>query len=178
MSRERSAHLVHLDGERFSATTGTGRIIVYGDDHGSNELSPVEMIVVSLAACSAMDVISICKKKRQAIERYEIGVVATQRDEYPQVLTEATVTHEVWGHDISEVAIARAIELSARKYCMVGANLASGDTSIDHRLRAIDEHGERTYDCLTIGPRGQGLAHLEGGAVGAHLGVEAPPHVE
>ena len=150
MSRERTAHLVHLDGERFSATTGTGRTIVYGDDHGANELSPMELIVVSLAACSAMDVISICKKKRQAIERYEIGVVATQRSEYPQVLTEATVTHEVWGEAVNEVAIARAIELSATKYCPVNAMVSAGATEVHHRFVIHDTTDDSTTDGLVV----------------------------
>jgi putative redox protein len=142
MSRPRTAHLVHLDGERFSATTGTGRTIVYGGDTGANELSPVELIVVSLAACSAMDVISICVKKRQAIERYEIHATATQRDEYPQVLTEATVTHEVWGRDVTEVAIRRAIELSATKYCPVNAMVSAGATAVHHRFRIHGPDGD------------------------------------
>ena len=57
--------------------------------------------------------------------------------------------------------MARAIELSARKYCMVGATIASGDCTINHRMRIIDEQGERTCDCLSIGPRGAGLSHYE-----------------
>ena len=97
MSRVRSATLVHEGGMRFAATTGTTRTIVYGDDHASNELSPVETLVVSLGACSAMDVISIAVKKRQQIDRYEVRVEGTQRDEYPQILTRAIVTHVVEG---------------------------------------------------------------------------------
>ena len=58
----------------------------------ANELSPVETLVVSLAACSAMDVVAIAAKKRQqVIDRYEIHVEATQRDEYPQILTRVDV---------------------------------------------------------------------------------------
>ena len=55
---------------RFVATTGSTRTIVYGDAFEQNELSPVETLVVSLAACSAMDVIAIAAKKRQVIDRY------------------------------------------------------------------------------------------------------------
>ena len=102
MTRERTAHLVHLDEERFSATTGTGRAIVYGGDIPANDLSPVEMIVVSLAACSAMDVIGIVRKKRQAIDRYEVHVTAVQRDEYPQILTEMSVTGGILAHHGSD----------------------------------------------------------------------------
>jgi len=144
MRRERTVHLVHEDG-RYTATTGTGRRPVYGDAATDNELSPVEMIVASLAACSAMDVMSIVTKKRQQIDRYEIHAVGDQRDEFPQILTEATVTHEVWGPVIAEAAIRRAIELSATKYCPVNAMVSAGATVVHHRYR-IHAGGERPYE--------------------------------
>jgi hypothetical protein len=87
--------------------------------------------------------------------------VGQQREEHPRCFTHIVVTHSVEGVALADAAIRRAVELSARKYCMVGANLASGDTAINHRVRTIDENGERVCDCLTIGPRGQGLAHYE-----------------
>lgn len=154
MTRERSARLVHDSGSRYLATTGTGRRVVYGDAAGANELSPVEMIVVSLAGCTAMDVLSIALKKRQAIERYEISAVALQRDEYPQVLTEVTVTHEVWGPDVAEAAIRRAIELSATKYCPVNAMVSAGATEVHHRYRIHDttDGSEVGGLVLTTGP--------------------------
>jgi putative redox protein len=133
MTRTRSATLVHEGGMRFVATTGTTRTIVYGDVIELGELSPVETITVSLAACSAMDVISIAVKKRQVISRYAVHVEATQRDEYPQILTLATVTHDVEGPIVEEAAIRRAIELSATKYCPVNAMLSAGATEIHHR---------------------------------------------
>jgi putative redox protein len=138
VTRDRIAHAVHEGGERFSVRTGTGRAVVFGDEAPANELSPVEMIVASLATCSAMDVIGIAVKKRQAVERYEVHAVGDQRDDYPQVLTEVTVTHEVWGPDLSEAAIRRAIELSATKYCPVNAMVSAGATTVHHRYRLHD----------------------------------------
>lgn len=138
MTRERTAHLVHTGGSRYEATTGTGRRVVYGDAAAAGELSPMEMIAVSLAGCTAMDVHPIATKKRQPIERYEITVLADQRDEYPQVFTELTVTHEVWGPGVSEAAIRRAIELSATKYCPVNAMISAGATEVHHRYRIHD----------------------------------------
>jgi putative redox protein len=138
MTRERRAKVVYEGEMRFSVRTGTDRTLVYGDRAEMNELSPVETIVTALAACSAMDVVSIVTKKRQPIERYEISAVASQRDEYPQVLTEVTVTHEVWGTGLSETAIRRSIELSANKYCPVNAMLSAGATMVHHRYRIHD----------------------------------------
>ena len=155
MSRERIAHLVHTGGSRYEATTGTGRTIVYGDEAAANELSPVEMIVVSLAGCSAMDVWSIAVKKRQVIERYEVHAIGLQREEYPQVLTEITVTHEVWGPAVSEAAIRRAIELSATKYCPVNAMVSAGATTVHHRylIHSGGEPGqEAAGEVIATGP--------------------------
>ena len=133
MSRQRTATLVHEGGMRFVATTGTTRTIVHGDDHAANELSPVETLVVNLGACSAMDVMSIATKKRQQISAYRVHVDATQRVEYPQILTSISVTLEVEGPVVEEAAIRRAIELSATKYCPVNAMLSAGATQIHHR---------------------------------------------
>jgi putative redox protein len=133
MTRERRADVI-LEGEdRFVTRTGTGRSLVFGDASEANEYSPVESVLASLAACSAMDVIGIALKKRQNVDRYEIHAVGEQRDEYPQVLTDVTVTHEVWGVDISVEAIGRCIELSATKYCPVNAMVSAGATTVHHR---------------------------------------------
>jgi putative redox protein len=155
MPTRRSATLVHEGRDRFVATTGTRRAIVYGGESTSNELSPVETVVVSLAACSAMDVISIAEKKRQAISRYEIRVEAIQRDEYPQVLTRADVTHEVEGPGVEEAAIRRCIELSATKYCPVNAMLSAGETEVHHRYvvrNTGDQPFEAEGEVIVTGP--------------------------
>jgi putative redox protein len=133
MTRIRSATLVHEGGNRFVATTGSTRTIVYGDAFEGGELSPVETVAVSLAACSAMDVVSILAKKRQEISHYVIRVEAIQRDEYPQILTRVDVIHEVAGEVVEEAAVRRSIELSATKYCPVNAMLSAGATEVHHR---------------------------------------------
>jgi putative redox protein len=155
MSRIRSATLVHEGGDRFVATTGSKRTIVYGPDAPTNELSPVETVAVSLAACSAMDVVSIAAKKRQEISRYAIRVEATQRDEYPQVLTRVDVIHEVDGPGIEEAAIRRSIELSATKYCPVNAMLSAGATEVHHRYHVRNtgpEPFEAEGEVVVTGP--------------------------
>jgi putative redox protein len=151
----RRAVLRHEGGMRFSGLTGTGRTVDFGDDPATNEHSPVEMIAAALAACTAMDVISIMEKKRQAVESYTVSVVAAQRDEYPQVLTTIELLHEVVGPDVTEDAIRRCIELSATKYCPVNAMLSAGETTVHHRYR-IQRTGDRPFEAsdevLVTGP--------------------------
>ena len=129
----RTATLVHDDRTRFLTTTGTGRTFTWGGDAAAAEMSPMETVTVALAACSAMDVISIATKKRQRISRYSIQVQGEQRDEYPQVLTRVDVIHELEGPRLDEAAIRRSIELSATKYCPVNAMLSAGATEVHHR---------------------------------------------
>ena len=133
--RIRSAELRREGGLRFTARTGTGRTVVFGDEVAANEYSPVESVVVSLAACSAMDVIGILEKKRQVIDSYTIEVTADQRDGYPQILTRVEVVHIVEGTVVVEQAVRRAIELSATKYCPVNAMISAGATEVHHRFR-------------------------------------------
>jgi putative redox protein len=135
MTRLRTAILQHQGGERFSATTGTGRIYVFGDDHEANEYSPVETVVAAVAACSAMDVVSILAKKRQVLTSYRIEATGDQRDEYPQVLTRIAIVHVLEGTVLLESAVRRAIQLSASKYCPVNAMLSAGATEVHHGFR-------------------------------------------
>ena len=131
----RTAHLVYEGASRFDARTGTDRTVVFGDVASENEHSPVEALVAALAACTAMDVISILEKKRQQIDTYTIEARAEQRDAFPQVLTRIEITHAVEGTVVLEQAVRRAVELSATKYCPISAMLASGATEIHHRFR-------------------------------------------
>jgi len=108
---------------------------MFGDEVAANEYSPVESVVVSLAACSAMDVIAILEKKRQVIDSYTVEVTAEQRDEYPQILTRVEVVHVVEGTVVVEQAVRRAIELSATKYCPVNAMISAGATEVHHHFR-------------------------------------------
>jgi putative redox protein len=155
MTRLRQATLVHEGGNRFTATTGTHRVIVMGDKVETGSLSPVETIVVCLAACSAMDVTGILAKKRQEVSSYRIRVTGTQRDEFPQILTTITVTHEVEGPALEEAAVRRSIELSALKYCPVNAMLSAGATEVHHRYvvrRTGDDPFEGEGEVVVTGP--------------------------
>ena len=155
MTRLRQATLVHEGGNRFTATTGTERVILMGDKVETGSLSPVETLVVCLAACSAMDVTGILEKKRQQVTSYRIHVEGHQRDGYPQILTSITVTHEVEGPVVDEAAVRRSIELSALKYCPVNAMLSAGDTEVHHRYVARqtgDEPFEAEGEVVVTGP--------------------------
>ncbi len=85
--------------------------------------TPMEMLLVSVAACTASDVVSILEKKRQKVTDYKVEISGTRREEYPQAFVKFHVHHIVYGSDVSEQAVARAIELSDTKYCSVAATV-------------------------------------------------------
>ena len=126
---------------RFVVTTGSGHEVVVDDGISNTGARPTEFVLVGLAACTGMDVIAILEKKRQPPEAYSIRVEAVQREEYPQVLTRIEIVHEIVGASVNPLAVRRAIELSALKYCPVNAMLSAGDTAVHHRftLRAASE---------------------------------------
>lgn len=81
---------------------------------------PLEIFLYGLAACTAMDVVSILEKKRQRFTGLEMEVTATQReDEFPKIYTRIELVYVVTGVGVTPVAVARAIELSEDKYCSV-----------------------------------------------------------
>jgi putative redox protein len=87
-----------------------------GHDDG---FSPMELVLVALAGCTAMDVISILKKKRQNVTGLEVVTRGARAADHPRIYTNIEVEFIVRGHGIDPQAVARAIELSETKYCSV-----------------------------------------------------------
>jgi putative redox protein len=138
---------------RFVARTGSGHRIALDDSSGDTGARPAELIPLALAGCTAMDVISILRKKRQDVERYEVRANAIQADDAPAVFLRIDVVHDVEGPELDVEAVRRAIELSATRYCAVGATLATGMTEIHHRYVVHDGIGGRaTGEVIVMGP--------------------------
>jgi putative redox protein len=130
-----------LDGMRFEGEAGSGfRLIMDSDgDHPGADAGfrPMELLLVGLAGCTAMDVISILRKKRQDVTAYDVHMRGERAETDPKVFTHITVEHVVTGHDISPAAVARAIELSETTYCGAGATL--GKTAmLQHTFRIVE----------------------------------------
>ncbi|MGQ0540305.1 MAG: OsmC family protein [Blastocatellia bacterium] len=85
--------------------------------------TPVEMLLISVAACTAADVISILLKKRQDVTDYRVEITGTRADDHPRKFLKFHVHHIVHGRSVSEKAVADAIELSDTKYCSVAATV-------------------------------------------------------
>jgi putative redox protein len=121
------AKVLWQQGLRFTGTADTGFEVPLGADvdaGGANDgFRPLELMAISLAGCTAMDVISILKKKQQDVSAFEVKIQADRAMEHPKVFTHTLVTYLVTGHSLDEAAVRRAIELSATKYCPAQAML-------------------------------------------------------
>jgi putative redox protein len=131
-----------MEGMRVTAVTDSGFPVSFDTlnaQEGGAASSPTETVLAALAACTAMDVATILRKKRQQVDRYQVSVRATKADENPRVFTSIVVEHQVSG-EVSAEALRRSIELSATAYCPVSAML-SASVPIEHRYR-IQQDGE------------------------------------
>lgn len=121
------ARVIWDDRMTFTGSAETGFELPLGADPdvgGDNDgFRPMELIAIGLAGCTAMDVISILKKKRQDVRSFEVRVHAAQAKEHPKVFTRASIHYVISGKDVEEAAVARAVELSETKYCPAQAML-------------------------------------------------------
>ena len=108
----------------FIGTTPSGHAQTI-DTKGDRKAAPtpLEMLLVSVAACTAADIISILEKKRQAVSEYRVEISGERREEHPRAFTRFHIHHIVYGRDVSEQAVAQAIKLSDTKYCSVAATV-------------------------------------------------------
>ena len=153
------------DGMRFIAVTGTDHAIVMDNAEGDSGARPAELLLVAQAGCTAMDVISILRKQRQAVTSYEVRISGEQRDEpHPHVFERIRIVHVVEGNADVE-AVRRAIELSATRYCTVTGNLASGVARIRHDYLVRDDSGIEHYGEVVVTGPDESPDHLGSGRV-------------
>lgn len=120
------SHIKNLQFEAYSSFNKGYKILLDtsrdtgGDDEG---IKPTELLLVSLAGCSSMDIISILKKKKQNVTSFNVKVKGDRALEHPRVFTKIYITYIIKGLDIDESAVKRAIEISKDKYCSVWAML-------------------------------------------------------
>lgn len=135
--RINSVEVKWIDGLRFVAYaehSGSSMVMDGAAANGGRDsaVRPMEALLVSLAGCTGMDVISILQKKRQQVTGLQMNVRGTRADEHPRRYVRIELEYVVRGHDVQEQAVIRAIELSQEKYCGVTASL---NAEIVHSFR-------------------------------------------
>ena len=127
------------EGLTFVGTADTGIEVSLASsmDKGKLGFRPMDLLGVSLAGCTAMDVLSILEKKRQAITDFEVRVHTRKADDPPHVWTWVQIEYLITGNSIEPEAVERAINLSAEKYCPV-QNMINKAVDIELTYKIIE----------------------------------------
>jgi len=107
----------------FIGVDSTGHSVVMSTSKDGIGMKPSDLLLVSLAACSSVDVVSILEKKKKHLEKLEVSVIATQDDEPPWTFRKIHLTYTIKGEGIEAPDVEKAIELSEGKYCSVADTL-------------------------------------------------------
>ena len=136
------AYLKQIKGISFAGKTDSNHWITMdgpenfgGSDAG---IRPKELLLLSLAGCTASDVISILQKKRVKLDDFEINISADMTEEHPKVYSKIDLEYVFYGKDIKDKDVERAIELSQTKYCGVTAMFKKAmDIKHSYRIEEI-----------------------------------------
>lgn len=129
--KESHAQVKWLDRLEFVGTDSTKHSLVMSsqDEENATGLKPSELLLLALGGCTAVDVVNIMRKKRQAMTGLEINVSGEQDKDPPWTFRHIHLEYVVRGKELSEKGLAQAIQLSEEKYCSVKNSLACEVTS-------------------------------------------------
>jgi putative redox protein len=136
------AQVKWVNGMQFIGSSGSGHAMVIdgapevgGENTG---MRPMEMLLMSMGSCSAMDVVFIARRARQDISACVVEVTGERAETVPKVFTSIHVHYKVSGKNLDEQQIVRAITMSADKYCSVAAMMKQA-TQVTHDYEIVAE---------------------------------------
>jgi putative redox protein len=132
-----------IDGERFAAVASSGHALVIDSDRQRNTApGPMEMVLMGLCGCTATDVVTILRKKREPFTAVEVRAEAERATQPPTVYTSIRLIYTITGA-VSRKAVEDAVALSEEKYCGVAAMLKStARITTEIRLMSAKNAGE------------------------------------
>ena len=125
------------DGLRFEAAFPTGVIVIDGGPRAVAP-NPVQHLLAAIAACEAMDVMELLRKKRQRVSAYEVVMTGERAVEHPRRFTAIEFVHRLTGRGIAHTAVQDALRLTVEKYCSVYHSVRP-DIVITNRSEIIEE---------------------------------------
>src|SRR5579872_3092570 len=132
------AKIQWIDGERFAGSASSGHAIVIDADRQRNTAAgPMELVLVGLCACTATDVVSILRKKREPFAAVEVHAEAERATEPPTVYKTIKLVYRVRGK-VTRKAVEDAVRLSEDKYCSVAAMLKK-TAKITYKIEYSDQ---------------------------------------
>ncbi len=122
----------------FLGKNDLGNSLKMGSKNNTENISPMELLLLGLAGCTGYDVVSILQKKRQHIKDFKVIVRGKRAEDYPMVYTDIEVEYLLWGKNLSEKAVEQAIELSENKYCSASIMLGKvADISSSYQINNV-----------------------------------------
>ena len=127
------AQLKWIDDMQFVARAGDSPAVVIDNPESNGGSSPMQLVLIGVAGCMAMDVISILKKKRTAVNDFQVNISGDRAEDHPRRYTNIQIEMILSGTDIKPKAVEQAIHLSETKYCSAKASL-NADFETTYRI--------------------------------------------
>ncbi|HEY6333616.1 MAG TPA: OsmC family protein [Blastocatellia bacterium] len=128
MGQTVNATVKMVEDMRLVGYADSGHAIVLDASADKKASSPMELVLLALGGCTAMDVIAILRKKRQELVDLEVSVSGERAETDPKIYTHLKLHYRIKGRGLSPEAVRKTIELSQDKYCSVLAVLAKSAT--------------------------------------------------
>jgi len=127
----------------FVGESETGHAVVLdgAPENGGRNIGmrPMEMLLIGMGGCTSFDVVTILKKSRQPVVDCVAEISAERADEVPKVFTKIHVHFVVTGNDLNEKQVARAVSLSAEKYCSASLMLQKAcEITHGYEIKAVE----------------------------------------
>lgn len=116
------AKAIWTDKDRFISDATSGHALVIDTGEPKTASTPIELVLMGLCGCTASDVVSILRKKREPFTALEVVAQAERAAEHPKVYTQIKLVYRVRGK-VTHKAMEDAVRLSKEKYCSVSAML-------------------------------------------------------
>ena len=131
-----------IDEVMFLGESGSGHsVLMEGPESSGGHnigIRPMEMLLIGVGGCSSYDVVSILKKARQNVTGCVVDVQAERADAVPAVFEKIHLHFRVTGRQMSEKQVAKAVALSAEKYCSATIMLEKGGVQITHDFEIVE----------------------------------------
>ncbi|ENU42464.1 OsmC family protein [Acinetobacter seifertii] len=131
-----------LENVAFEAKSDSGHSVImdgspeYGGENRGPR--PMELLLMGLGGCASFDIVTILKKSRQDVTNVVCQLKAERADAIPAVFTKIHLHFVVTGKAVKEKQVAKAVELSAEKYCSASKMLSDGGVKITHDFEIIE----------------------------------------
>ncbi len=104
VGKGKSNHWIPMDASPAAGGSGAGT-------------SPMELLLIGLGGCTGVDVVLMLKKRKKKLDKFTLEISSERADSHPKVYTKIHITYKLWGKDLTEKEVKRAIELSEEKFC-------------------------------------------------------------